>query len=273
MERPRISVITPVHVWNEYRKDGLKRAAESVEKQTFKDFEWIVVNDGSTVEFTVPNWAKVIDKVHEERICALSAGFKEAKGEIFCLLDSDDEYEPNYLERVDSFFRQYPDYKLFNFGARYINQDGYEWVRGTFKPRRRKTGHVVFGGGQIVNGTFAWSREIYDDIGAYPEHHIRKDCFPLNYNPKDDDGNQIPGERDLFMSTPFDFSAMAQMEFPEIRKYFMVDHESEPRWKIIKELGNPWGNDYYLFYKYTRKYHSKPINETLYVVHSKVGVQ
>jgi len=273
MGRPRISVITPVHVWNQYRKDGLTRAAESVGNQSFKDFEWIVVNDGSTVEFSVPSWARVIDKLHEERVCAYSAGLEKAKGEIICFLDSDDEYEPNYLERIDSFFRQYPKFKMFNFGARYINQDASEWIRGVFKPRKRKVGHAVFGGGKIVNGTFAFHRDVYDDLGAYPPVHVRMDCSELNYNPKDDDGNQLKGDRDLYSTTPYDFSAIAQMQFPEIRKYFMVDHHSEPRWKIVKELGNPWGNDYYLFYKYTRKYHSKAIDEPLYVVHSKVGVQ
>lgn len=244
--------------------EGIKRAAESVEKQTFKDFEWIVVNDGSTVEFPVPKWAKVINKVHEERVAAFNAGLKEAKGEIFCFLDSDDEYEPNYLERVDSFFRQYKE-KIFNFGARYINQDGSEWLRGAFKPRRRKVGHVTFGGGTIVNGTFAFHRDVYKDMGGFPPTLVKDiDCSDLHYS---------EGPRELSMMTPYDFSAYAQMQYPEIRKFFMVDHEAEPRWKIIKELGNPWGNDYYLFYKYTRKYHSKVIDEPLYIVHSKVGIQ
>ena len=48
----------------------------------------------------------------------------------------------------------------------------------------------------------------------------------------------------------------------------MVDHVNEPN-KIIKELGNPWGNDFYLFYKYTRKYHTLSFKEYLYIVHLK----
>ena len=70
------------------------------------------------------------------------------------------------------------------------------------------------------------------------------------------------------MNTPYDFSAAAQIEFPELRQFFMVDHEAEPH-KIIKELGNPWGQDYYLFFKYTRKYHSKAVRECLYIVNPK----
>ena len=119
-------------------------------------------------------------------------------------------------------------------------------------------GHKVFGGGNIVNGTFVFHRSVYDDLGGYPPHDIKDiDCSEINYG----------GKRELHMTSPYDFSAYAQIEFPEIREYFMVNHIAEPH-KIIKELGNPWGNDYYLFYKYTRKYHSKPMDENwLYVVH------
>ena len=77
-QKPRYTVLTPVHCWNQYRIDCIKRAGESLEKQTFKDFEWIVVNDGSTVEFTLPKWAKVINKDHAERVVAYNAGLKKA---------------------------------------------------------------------------------------------------------------------------------------------------------------------------------------------------
>ena len=36
--------------------------------------------------------------------------------------------------------------------------------------------------------------------------------------------------------------------------------------KVIKELGNPVGNDFYLFFKYTRVYHSLPLDLYLYQV-------
>jgi len=263
---PRLSIITPVNIWNNYRKESLKRAIDSVEAQTFRDYEHIVVNDGSTQDFEIPPYSRlnVVNVSHNERVVALNEGFKHAQGQIFCLLDSDDEYEKHYLERVDYFFRKWPKYKMFNFGARYVHADGGTVLRGTFKPKKLKVGHEVFGGGNIVNGTFVWHRSVYDDLGAYPSTHIKDiDCTEINYG----------GVRDLYIGSPYDFSAWFQLEFPEQRQFFMVDHEAEPN-KIIKELGNPWGNDHALFYKYTRKYHSKPIDdEFLYVVHPKQGVE
>jgi len=262
---PRLSIITPVNIWNNYRKESLKRAIDSVEAQTFRDYEHIVVNDGSTQDFEIPPYSRlnVVNVSHNERVVALNEGFKHAQGQIFCLLDSDDEYEKHYLERVDYFFRKWPKYKMFNFGARYVHADGGTVLRGTFKPKKLKVGHEVFGGGNIVNGTFVWHRGVYDDLRAYPPTHIKDiDCTEINYG----------GVRDLYMGSPYDFSAYYQIKYPELREFFMVDHEAEPN-KIIKELGNPWGNDFALWYSYTRKYHSKPIDEYLYIVHSKQGVE
>lgn len=258
--RPKFSIITPVNVWTEERREQLYRAIESVKNQTFKDYEYIIVNDGSPLEFEVPGWVKTVDLPHGERVIALNAGFEAATGEWICLLDSDDEYAPEYLETAARAIEKNPKYKLFNFGCKYFHKDGQITTRDPFTPRKKKVGHEVFGGGTIVNGTYIFARSVYEDLGAYPPTVIEDiDCSEINYG----------GVRNLYMHTPFDFSAAAQLEFPEIRQYFMVDHINEPS-KILKELGNPWGQDYYLFYKLTRGYHSKPVKEYIYWVHPKI---
>lgn len=259
MAKPCFSIITPVNVWTEERREQLYRAINSVGDQTFKDFEYIMVSDGSSVDFAVPGWVNLINKDHYERVSALNAGLKKAKGEWIGFLDSDDIFEPNYLERLNVITQAYPDYKMFNFGCSYIYKNGTITKREPFAPKELEVGHEVFGGGNIVNGTFFFKREVYEKLGGYPPDAVKDiDCTDVNYPAFK--GQDKPYIRDLFMNTPFDFSAYAQLEFPELRKEFMVDFEAEPE-KILKELGNPWGQDYYLFYKYTRKYHSKPIKE------------
>lgn len=235
------------------------KTIESVKNQTFpkEKFEHIIVNDGSSVPITIPNypWIKVIDQGNLQRLTAYNNGFKAAKGEIITLLDSDDEYDPDYLSEVDSWFKRWPNYKLFNFGCRLFHTDGNESLRGAFRPKRKKVGHEVFGGGQIVNGTFVFSREVFEELGAFPEGVKTID---------------VPWYKktELFWTSPWDFSAYAQAEFPEIQPYFQEKHPDHPA-GLPRELGNPYGNDFYLFYKYTRRYHSKPIDKYLYVVHLK----
>lgn len=265
-DTPKFSVITPVHLWNEHRVEMFLKTFNSMKAQSFKDFEWIIVDDGSTMPF---KW-DIIEKSginvaiahvpHQERVIAYNKAFELARGEWFTLLDSDDEYRPNTLHKLNQLIKKYPKDKMFNFGAAYKHKDGKVTYRDPFTLQRRPRGHVKFGGGNIVNGTFIWHRSVYEDLGAYPEAYIKNvDCRPINYP---QNGEFV---RDLFMGTPYDFSAAAQLQYPEIREYFMVDHENEPN-KIIKELGNPWGQDYYLFYKYTRKYHSRIFKEYLYIV-------
>lgn len=255
----RFSIITPVYLYDKERAKLFKKCIESVNKQDFShtDFEHIIVNDGSIYPFHVPNYPhiRVINQANLQRLTAYNTGFKNATGSIFLLLDSDDEIEPNTLSLVDKLYKKYNRYKMFNFGCTFIHKDGGKNTRDPFMPRKRKIGHQVFGGGKIVNGTFVFHRSIYRELGAFPEG-IKTINVPWYKT------------TELFWTSPYDFSAYAQAEFPEIQKHFQVKHPDHPK-GLPKELGNPYGNDFYLFYKYTRKYHSKPIKEYLLKVHLK----
>lgn len=257
---PKFTIITPVYVGDEERKEQLYRAIASVKNQTFKNFEYIIVNDGSPLEFEVPGWVKVISTGNNNRVIATNRGLEKAKGQWICLLDSDDCYESNYLETVNKAILKYPEYKMFNFGCKYVHKDGNITFREAFKPKKKKVGHEAFGGGNIVKGTFVFAKSVYEDLGAFPPDVVENiDCTEINYG----------GVRNLHMTTPYDFSAWYQLKYPELRKFFMVDHINEPT-KIIKELGNPWGDDAALFFQYTRKYHSKPLKDYLYIVYPRI---
>lgn len=255
----RFSIITPVYAWNQQKADELNRAIESIKNQDFpkEEIQHVIVNDGSPFPLVIPNypWITVVEEPNLQRLTAYNSGFKAATGEVFCLLDSDDEYRSDYLQRVDSYYKDWPDYKLFNFGCTFIHKDGASNQRGPFKPKEVGQGHEVFGGGNIVNGTFVFSRDVYESLGAFPEG-IKTIDVPWYKN------------TELFWTSPYDFSAYAQVEFPEIVPFFMLKHPDHPA-GLPKELGNPYGNDFYLFYKYTRKYHSKPMDDFLYTVHLK----
>ncbi len=78
---------------------------ESVFSQTYKDFEVVVVNDGSPdtpeLEQAIAPWRDNISYVHTEN-CGLAGarnnGIRVSRGEFIALLDSDDIWTPNYLE-------------------------------------------------------------------------------------------------------------------------------------------------------------------------------
>lgn len=100
--RPEVSVIIPVYNLENY----LDACLETVEKQTFGNFEAIVVNDGST-----DGTARVLDRhaARDKRIVAVhtpnqgvararETGLLRAQGRYLCFLDGDDLWDERMLE-------------------------------------------------------------------------------------------------------------------------------------------------------------------------------
>lgn len=90
-----ISIITPAY----NRADTLHRCYESLSKQSFKDFEWIIVDDGSTDDTSevVSAWQResswninYVKKANGGKPSAVNLGVKTANGEMCAILDSDD---------------------------------------------------------------------------------------------------------------------------------------------------------------------------------------
>jgi glycosyltransferase involved in cell wall biosynthesis len=97
---PLVSVVIPTY----NRGDVIRRAIDSVLQQDFKDFELIVVDDGSA-----DNTCDVLEAYHKrirvvsQEHCGVSAarnrGIRSASGELIAFLDSDDEWLPAKLTR------------------------------------------------------------------------------------------------------------------------------------------------------------------------------
>jgi cellulose synthase/poly-beta-1,6-N-acetylglucosamine synthase-like glycosyltransferase len=95
----RVSVIVPV-----FNKSAfITRALDSIANQTFKDFEVIVVDDGSTDDSRTRASAhpdsriRVLSQVNAGPGAARNRGIAEARGQLLAFLDADDEWLPGYL--------------------------------------------------------------------------------------------------------------------------------------------------------------------------------
>lgn len=101
---PKVSVIVPVYNVENY----LKKCLDSLASQSFKDFEVIIVNDGSP-----DNSGKIIDEYTKKYSNfkgfvkengglsdARNYGIKKAKGDYVALVDSDDYVDKNFLEKM-----------------------------------------------------------------------------------------------------------------------------------------------------------------------------
>lgn len=107
---PAVSIVVPVY--NGVRL--LPAALESAFKQTFQDFEIIVVDDGSTdgTRELLASYGDRIRAFHQQNGGASSArnhGIREARGEYIAFLDSDDLWQPEKLAIQMVCLREHPD--------------------------------------------------------------------------------------------------------------------------------------------------------------------
>ena len=120
---PKVSVIIPVYNVESY----LKECLDSVVNQDYKDYEVIIVDDGSidnslniAKEYVSQLGSKltIISKNNEGLSSARNLGISKASGEYIYFLDSDDYISPNTISLcVDIFIRNNVDIVFFNANA------------------------------------------------------------------------------------------------------------------------------------------------------------
>jgi|SRR6476469_7752124 len=108
------------------RRHTLHRVYDSLTAQTYRDFEWLIVDDGST-----DNTRELVDQWQQENLLpiryiyqenahlhiAFNRGVREAQGELFIKLDSDDSCEPQALERFKYHWDAIPSDQKDKFSA------------------------------------------------------------------------------------------------------------------------------------------------------------
>ncbi len=119
---PQVSVIIPVY----NRIEPLVRALKSLQQQTFKDIEILVVDDHSTLdlqtaltEFSV-RYLKTIGKGVS---AARNTGIRASTSEFVAFLDSDDEWLPSKLEKQIAYFSSHPNCSIVHTNEIWI-RDG-----------------------------------------------------------------------------------------------------------------------------------------------------
>lgn len=93
----KVSIIIPTY--NE--EDVILKCLESLQKQSYKDFEIIIVDDGSTDQTVeLVKSFNVIHGSHQGAGAARNLGAKSAKGEILVFVDADMTFEHNFLKQL-----------------------------------------------------------------------------------------------------------------------------------------------------------------------------
>ncbi len=136
----KVSVIIPTY----NRLEKLKRAVDSILEQTYKDFELIIVDDGSTDKtkeyFENFDAVKYIYQENKGVSSARNTGIKASEGEWLSFLDSDDEWLPRKLEKQIEFAENNENIKIIHSNEIWIRNG----VRVNEMNKHKKLGGWIY---------------------------------------------------------------------------------------------------------------------------------
>lgn len=164
---PKVSVVIPVYGVEKYIADTV----QSVLIQTYQDFEILIIDDGSpdrSVEickqFNDPR-IKILPQQNRGLAGARNTGIRVAKGEYFALLDGDDLWLPEKLEKHIQHLEKSPEVGISFSRAEFINESGDRL--GTYLMPKLKDISILdlFRGSPLGNGsTPVIRRQVFEDI-------------------------------------------------------------------------------------------------------------
>lgn len=147
----RFSVCIPTY----NRAHTIKKPLDSLLKQTCNDFEVLVIDDGSddNTEEIVSEYMDSLDicyikKKNGGKHTALNVGLKTAKGDLFLILDSDDELNECALEKMNSIWEANRDERICGIMCRCSS--GGQFIGLPFKENQKHMSYIEFHFG--VNG-------------------------------------------------------------------------------------------------------------------------
>lgn len=138
---PKFSIIVPVYNVEKY----IGKCLESIKNQTYKDYEVIVVNDGSTdksMEIAKEYNVKVIEQKNQGLSSARNTGVKNSTGKYIMFLDSDDYIDNNLLKELNKSLDNNPD--IVRFQIREVYENSTEKKEYNEKPFKTKPGVEAF---------------------------------------------------------------------------------------------------------------------------------
>ena len=171
---PAVSVIMPAYNVAEY----VRAALESVLAQTFTDLEVVIVDDGSTDE-TLAIVADVA--AHDRRVrlirqdnrgisAARNQALAHASGDYFALLDSDDMWDPTYLEEQIAILQARREVSIVTGNARYLGRrlDGFA-ARPCPDMRPEPDLATILADEEAVFIMSIFRRAVYERIGGFDQ--------------------------------------------------------------------------------------------------------
>jgi len=181
---PIITVLMSVYNGQKY----LQEAIESILSQTFTDFEFLIINDGS-----IDSSSEILHKYAQEdnRISivnnernigltkSLNKGLRLAKGQYIARMDADDISLPKRLEKQVEFMEKNPCIGLLGTFARAIDIHGKEFAQLRYPESHNEIVLRLIKDNLFCHGSVVFRRECFNKVGSYRELFLSAQDYDL----------------------------------------------------------------------------------------------
>lgn len=160
-----ISIIIPCYNDFAYIESSVQSALE----QTYSDKEIIVIDDGSDartkeiLKRIAPKISKLITQENQGVVIARNIAIEAAKGDYILTLDSDDNFEPQFLEKAISILKEQENVGIVTSWVSIINEQGEP--TGTFKPSGAPASEAIFRNN--APGSILFRKVCWQETGGY----------------------------------------------------------------------------------------------------------
>ncbi len=167
---PHVSVVMPVYNGERY----LRQSVESILNQTWRDFEFIIVDDGS-----IDTTLQILREYNDERIVLLrhstnlgvaesrNRGIAQARGQYIACMDADDIAFPQRLELQVRFLEQNPQIVLVGGATTMIDEKGAPAETIRFPCDSREIEDLLIHSNCFAQSTVMMRTEAFRSLGGY----------------------------------------------------------------------------------------------------------
>lgn len=183
MGSPKVTVLMSVYNGEKY----LEEAIESILNQTYRDFEFIIINDGSTdgTSDILARYQQMDDRIciynqeNQGLIASLNRGCQLARGEYIARMDADDISLPERFARQVDYMEAHPEIGVLGTWIQYIGENGQIIGNECLPTAPGIIGwHLIFGN-CVAHSSVMMRRDIAERVGFYHSDALHAEDYDL----------------------------------------------------------------------------------------------
>jgi len=182
---PKVSIILPVYNAQRY----LKKAVDSLLNQTFKDFELLAINDGSTDRSlriltqyaSRDSRVRVLNQENQGLVSALNRGITESLAPYIARMDADDIAHPERLEKQINYLESHPECVALGSWVTFIDDAGLPFFNYQTRTEHKAILKEILqgNGGAMIHPSLMIRKQALVDLGGYEPNCKHFEDFDL----------------------------------------------------------------------------------------------